>query len=203
MQITDLPQEIILHIEIFINDITLLEDLIFVNKYFRKIFMDRLNENTLNFFGVPYNSYTYYSSDIKEKIFREEDKIYKVCYCESVKYNAIKIGTIEKYKTTEQDLSYLRHIYKTKKDFKNDTVARRPFWKCCCYVSRKYNTYTLADKQFGIDMNIDINARILPTSMLHIANWQTHAKFPNHLTQYFTKEMAIEQVIYHYNQLSK
>jgi hypothetical protein len=52
-------------------------------------------------------------------------------------------------------------------------------------------------------MNIDINARILPTSMLHIANWQTHAKLPNHLTQYFTREMAIQQVIYHYKQLSK
>lgn len=41
------------------------------------------------------------------------------------------------------------------------------------------------------------------TKNKYVVTWSTETTLHNHLTQYFTKEMAIEQVIYHYKQLSK
>ncbi len=198
MQITDLPNEIILHIESYINNIVLLEDLIFVNKYFRQIFMSRLNSKTLNYFNISYNSYIYYPSIIKEKIFQYEDDKYKACYCEYVKYDGIQIGFIEKYKANNEELYWPGIDY-------NDKVAIRPYWRCWCYISlNRYNLKTLNDMQFGLKTKIDVRVyRIYPRLKQHIAEWSNKATKLNHLTQYFTKEMAIEQVIYHYKQLSK
>jgi hypothetical protein len=185
MQITNLPEDVILYIESCIKDIVLLENLIFVNKYFRQIFMAKLNSRTLNYFGVPFHSYIYYSSDVKEKIFQEENKKYELHHYKNIKLNGIKIGFIEKCNASEKELSC------------------KPYWVCWCYISPEQNKNTLTNKQFGITKKLDIKIyRTYPDSKRYIVEWKNHPVLFKHLTQYFTKEMAIEQVIYHYKQLS-
>ncbi len=195
MQINDLPSEIILHIESYINDTTLLQNLIFVSKYFRKIFIGILNNNILNGNNKPYNSYTYYASDVKEQIYQDEKKIYKIGYTESVMYNDIKIGWIERNETSS---------YYNSSNFNYPNVIEN--WRSYCYITNnKYNLNDFYIKQFRNRKNLDIHhCQAYYNNNIKIElTWYNITHAANLSIEYFTKEMVIEQLIYHYNQLSK
>ncbi len=176
MSITHLPSDVLLHIESYINDIIFLGDLIFINKYFRQVFISRLNSKTLNDYKLPYNSYTYYSSKIKEKIYHNEYNKYKLGYKKSVMYNGVEVGWIEKSEY---------------------------YWKCFV-LHDKYKIDNFYNKDFSSKMKMDIGIH----QIYHVKNRivivginKTH--LPNPPIKYFTKDMAMDQVIYHHNQLSK
>ncbi len=155
MEMVGLPNEIADQIITYIkeyallkNDVALLENLIFVNKYFRKIFIDKLNNNTLNGIKKPYNSYTYYSSDIKEKIYQYEKNVYKEGYIESVLYKGIKVGYIKRcIGSTYREIFPSNHI---------EVIKTFPFWRCSCYVLSNKRHFSECYKK-----NLELKKRLM------------------------------------------
>ncbi len=200
------PSEIVEHIMTYVyknilkeNEVGLYENLIFVNKYFRKMFIDTLNSKTLNNFRKPFNSYTYYPSYTKEILYQYERANYKRDYKEPVVYNGIEIGRIERSKLTKESANYIQscHPY-------SYSISRRPYWRCYCYVfHRKYTLGDFYDKQFRINLKMDVHVYQVYHENDHtVVAWYNKPDLQNHLTQYFTKEMTIEQMIYHHKQMS-
>ncbi len=197
MKITDLPSEIILHIESYINDMALLEDLIFVNKYFRYVFIDRLNNNILNYNKNLCNSYTYYPSDIKEKIYQYEKNEYKRYYYENVINDDVVIGCIERH-----DISVYRGS-----TFFHPIIEEISYWKTSFYIPF-YKLNNFYNKHLDTEEKMELFTTCTysngkETSKKQLVKCDNSSCLSNHLTYYFTKEMAINQVIYLYKQLSK